>query len=117
MERWNRLHPDQEPRVPYVPQVLGPDGGPVIAATDWVRAVPDMVARWLPPGYVSLGTDGFGRSDTRETLRAFFEIDAASIAAATLSELARCGALDRRKAAAGIAELGIDPERAASFAN
>ena len=53
-----------------------------------------MVARWLPPGYVSLGTDGFGRADTREMLRAFFEIDAASIAAATLSELARCGALD-----------------------
>ena len=66
---------------------------------------------------MSLGTDGFGRSDTRETLRAFFEIDPASIAAATLSELARCGALDRRKAAAGIADLDIDPERAASFAN
>jgi pyruvate dehydrogenase E1 component len=117
VERWNRLHPTEEPRVPYVARILGPEGGPIIAATDWVRAVPDMVARWLPPGYVSLGTDGFGRSDTRETLREFFEIDPLSIAAATLSELARCGALDRRKAAAGIAELGIDPERAASFAN
>jgi pyruvate dehydrogenase E1 component len=117
VERWNRLHPADEPRVPYVAQVLGPEGGPIIAATDWVRAVPDMVSRWLPPGYVSLGTDGFGRSDTRETLRAFFEIDPTSIAAATLSELARCGALDARRAAAGMAQLGINPERAASFAN
>ncbi len=70
-----------------------------------------MVARWLPPYYVSLGTDGFGRSDTREALRSLFEIDAAHIAAATLAELARCAALPAAKAAAGIRELGIDPEK------
>jgi len=110
-ERWNRLHPDKEPRVPYVSTVLGPDGGPIIAATDWLKALPDMVARWLPPYYVSLGTDGFGRSDTREALRSLFEIDAAHVAAGTLAELARCAALPAAKAAAGIRELGIDPEK------
>jgi pyruvate dehydrogenase E1 component len=115
VERWNRLHPDADERVPYVSQVLGPDGGPVVAATDWLRSVPDMVARWMPPGYVSLGTEGFGRSDTRETLRAFFEIDPPSIAAATLAALARCGGLPKKKAAQGIRELGLDPERAAPF--
>ena len=110
-ERWNRLHPDKEPRVPYVSTVLGPDGGPIVAATDWLKALPDMVARWLPPYYVSLGTDGFGRSDTREALRSLFEIDASHVAAATLAELARCAALPAAKAAAGIRELGIDPEK------
>jgi hypothetical protein len=67
-ERANRLDPKATPRVPYVSTVLGPDGGPIIAATDWMKALPDMVSRWLPPYYVSLGTDGFGRSDTREAL-------------------------------------------------
>ena len=115
-ERWTRLHPDQAPRVPYVAQVLGEDGGPVIAATDWMRSLPDMVARWLPRDFVSLGTDGFGRSDTRESLRAFFEVDAPSIAAAALSALARSGAWDPTAAAAAIHDLGLDPERAAPFA-
>ncbi|HET9347099.1 MAG TPA: pyruvate dehydrogenase (acetyl-transferring), homodimeric type, partial [Candidatus Limnocylindrales bacterium] len=110
-ERWNRLHPDATPRVPYVAQVLGADGGPIVAATDWLKALPDMVSRWLPPYYVSLGTDGFGRSDTREALRSLFEIDASHIAAATLAELARCAAMPAAKAAAGIKELGIDPEK------
>jgi pyruvate dehydrogenase E1 component len=111
-ERWNRLHPDQDPRVPYVSTVLGPDGGPIVAATDWVRALPEMVARWLPSSFTPLGTDGFGRSDTREALRSFFEVDPPSIAAATLAALARCGAMPPRKAAKAIAELGVDPEKA-----
>jgi pyruvate dehydrogenase E1 component len=110
VERWNRLHPDQPPRIPYVAQVLGPDGGPIVAASDWLRALPDMVARWLPEPYVSLGTDGFGRSDTREATRAFFEIDAPSIAAATLSALAVCGDLTGKAAAKAIRELGLDPD-------
>jgi pyruvate dehydrogenase E1 component len=109
-ERWNRLHPEEAPRVPYVAQVLGPEGGPIVAATDWLRALPDMVARWVPEPYVSLGTDGFGRSDTRESLRAFFEIDAPHIAAAVLAELAVCGDVTGKAAAKAIAELGIDPE-------
>ena len=112
VERWNRLHPDaSQPRVPYVSQVLPHEGGPIVAATDWMKALPDMVARWLPPYYVSLGTDGFGRSDTRENLRALFEIDPPHIAAATLVGLARCGALEPKVARKAIRELGIDPDK------
>jgi pyruvate dehydrogenase E1 component len=111
-ERWNRLHPDAKtPRVPYVSQVLPVDGGPIVAATDWMKALPDMVARWLPPDYIALGTDGFGRSDTRENLRSLFEIDAASIAAATVAALARCGAIAPAKAAKAIRDLDIDPDK------
>src|ERR1019366_4443747 len=97
-ERWNRLHPAETPRVPYVSTILGPDGGPIVAATDWLKARPDMVSRWLPPCYVSLGTDGFGRSNTREALRSLFEIDPPHIAAAAVAELARCGALPAERA-------------------
>ncbi len=111
-ERWNRLHPDAKtPRVPYVSTVLPHDGGPIIAATDWMKALPDMVARWLPPQYVALGTDGFGRSDTREALRTLFEIDPTHIAAATMAALARCGALPAARAAKAVKELGIDPDK------
>jgi len=115
IERWNRLHPDQAARVPFVSQVLGPDGGPIVAATDWMRALPDMVSRWLPTSYTALGTDGFGRSDTREALRDLFEIDPRHIAAATLSELARAGDLPVAKAVAAIKDLEIDPERVSPF--
>ncbi|HEY5628382.1 MAG TPA: pyruvate dehydrogenase (acetyl-transferring), homodimeric type, partial [Candidatus Limnocylindrales bacterium] len=110
-ERFNRLNPRATQRVPYVSTVLGPDGGPIVAATDWMKALPDMVARWLPPYYVSLGTDGFGRSDTRENLRSLFEIDPPAIAAAAVSELARCGAMPADKATRTIADLGVDPKR------
>jgi pyruvate dehydrogenase E1 component len=111
-ERWNRLHPEaKEPRIPYVTTVLPGDGGPIVAATDWLKALPDMVARWLPDPYISLGTDGFGRSGTREDLRALFEIDPPHIAAATLVALTRCGALAPTKAAKAIRELGIDPDK------
>ena len=111
-ERWNRLHPDtRTPRIPYVTTVLPGDGGPIVAATDWMKALPDMVARWLPDHYLSLGTDGFGRSGTREDLRALFEIDPPHIAAATLVALARCGALAPGKAAKAVRDLGIDPDK------
>jgi pyruvate dehydrogenase E1 component len=110
-ERWNRLHPASKPRVPYVSTVLGPDGGPIVAASDWMKALPDMVARWLPPYYVSLGTDGFGRSDTRESLRTLFEIDPPHIAGAAVTELGRCGALPAEKVARTVADLGVDPEK------
>ena len=111
-ERWNRLHPDEPPRTPYVSTVLGPDGGPVVIATDWLKAVPDLVAPWLPPGTTTLGTEGFGRSDTRKALRALFEIDAPNIAAAALAGLARAGTLAPKRAAEAIRELGIDPDKA-----
>jgi pyruvate dehydrogenase E1 component len=110
VERWNRLHPDQPARVPYVSQVLGPDGGPIVVATDWIRSLPDMVAPWISAPYAVLGTDGFGRSDTREALRDWFEIDPPHIAAAALAGLARSGGMDPKQAAAAIAELGVNPE-------
>jgi pyruvate dehydrogenase E1 component len=112
VERWNRLHPEQSARIPYVGQVLGADGGPIVIATDWIRTLPDSVARWIPAPTLVLGTDGFGRSDTREALRDWFEIDPAHIAAAALAGLARSGDLDPALASAGLAELGVDPEAA-----
>jgi pyruvate dehydrogenase E1 component len=111
VERWNRLHPTDEPRVPYVSQVLGADGGPVILVSDWVKALPDLLGRWLPPGYVALGTEGFGRSDTREALRALFEIDPPHVAVAALAALRAAGKFPAEVVATAIAELGIDPEK------
>ena len=110
VERWNRLNPDKSPKVPYVGQVLGPDGGPIVVATDWIRTLPDLVAPWVPDPYIVLGTDGYGRSDTRENLRAHFEIDPPNIAAAALAGLARCGSIDARQAAKSIRALGLDPD-------
>jgi len=88
-DEWNLLHPDEQPRVPYVSAKLDGSGGPVVAVSDWMRAVPDQIARWVPTDYTSLGTDGFGRSDTRAALRRFFKVDAQSIVVAVLTELAR----------------------------
>jgi pyruvate dehydrogenase E1 component len=110
-ERWNRLHPAQPERRPYLLEALDEAKGPVIAASDYMKAVPDQLAPWLPGRLVSLGTDGFGRSDNREHLRSHFEVSAPAIVAATLSRLARDGAFDAKRAQAAIAELGIDPER------
>jgi pyruvate dehydrogenase E1 component len=111
-ERWNRFNPEAKTaRVPYVSTILPFEGGPIVAATDWMKALPDMVSRWLPPHYLALGTDGFGRSDTRENLRSLFEIDPPHIAAATMVALARCGALPASKAAKAVRELGIDPAK------
>jgi pyruvate dehydrogenase E1 component len=109
-DRWNRLHPEAEPRVPYVSQVLPTGGGPVVIATDWIRTYPDLVAPWLPPTHLVLGTDGFGRSDAREALRELFEIDPAHIAAAAMAGLARDGRMSGAEAAAGMAELGVNPD-------
>ena len=109
-ERWNRLHPDQYARVPYVQQVLGGTNVPIIAASDYMKLVPDQIAPWLNGRLVSLGTDGFGRSDNREYLRRHFEVDAANIAAATLSKLAREGKFDADRARAAMAELGVNTE-------
>ena len=110
-ERWNRLHPESEARVPYVVQQLGATAGPIIAATDYLKALPDMVARWIDRPFTVLGTDGFGRSDTREALRGHFEVSPEQIAYATLHGLCLSGAADRGELVRAIAELGIDPER------
>jgi pyruvate dehydrogenase E1 component len=111
VERWNRLHPESEARVPYVVQQLGATAGPIIAATDYLKALPDMVARWIDRPFTVLGTDGFGRSDTREALRIHFEVSPEQIAYATLHGLCLTGAVDRGELVRAIGELGIDPER------
>ncbi|MCX6589831.1 MAG: pyruvate dehydrogenase (acetyl-transferring), homodimeric type [Acidobacteria bacterium] len=110
-ERWNRLHPAEAPRTGYLHAVVGGSELPIIAASDYMKIVPDQIAPWLPGRLVSLGTDGFGRSDNRHHLRRHFEVDAENIAAATLSRLARDGKFDAARAAAAIQELGLDPER------
>ena len=111
VDRWNRLHPDQPARTPYIVEALNGADGPVVAATDYMKVVADQVAPWLPGRMVTLGTDGFGRSDNREYLRKHFEINAESIAAAALSRLARDGKFDTGKARAAFAELGCDTEK------
>ncbi|HZN17149.1 MAG TPA: pyruvate dehydrogenase (acetyl-transferring), homodimeric type [Micromonosporaceae bacterium] len=90
-EEYNLVHPGEEPRLPYVTRVLKEAGGPVVAVSDFMRAVPDLISRWVPGDYTSLGTDGFGMSDTRHALRRHFHVDAESIVVATLRQLARRG--------------------------
>jgi pyruvate dehydrogenase E1 component len=109
VERWNRLHPGGTPRVPYVTDCLAGGTGPVVAVTDFLRAVPDQVARWMPRPFTSLGTDGFGRSDTREVLRRFFEVDAAHIVVAALHGLAADQAIPEDSVAGAMDRYGIDP--------
>jgi len=109
-ERWNRLHPMEAPRVPYVAERLAGQPGPVIAVSDYLRAVPDQIARWVPEGLMPVGTDGYGLSDTRQALRRHFEIDAEHVVVAALAELARRGVLPTEAVAGAISELGIDPE-------
>jgi pyruvate dehydrogenase E1 component len=92
-ERWNRLHPTEAPRTPWVTEQLVGAQGPVVAVSDWMRSVPEQIARWVPRRFMPLGTDGFGRSDTREALRRFFETDAPSVVLTVLSELVAEGAL------------------------
>jgi pyruvate dehydrogenase E1 component len=111
VERWNRLHPSQSVKRPYILHALDGAEGPIIAATDYMKVVPDQLAPWLPERLVSLGTDGFGRSDNREHLRQHFEVNAESIAAATLSRLSRDGKFDAKKAEKAFTELGVDAER------
>ncbi|WP_431781672.1 pyruvate dehydrogenase (acetyl-transferring), homodimeric type [Streptomyces chumphonensis] len=94
-EEHNLLHPEEEQRVPYVTRTLRETEGPVVAVSDWMRAVPDQIARWVPGTYQSLGADGFGFADTRGAARRFFHIDAQSIVLAVLTELAREGQVDR----------------------
>ena len=111
VERWNRLHPEEPQQQPYVTDLLEQTEGPVIAVTDSMKAVADQIARWVPQPFVSLGTDGFGRSDTRESLRRFFEVDAAHIVVATLAALARSGDVKPEVVSEAIKRYEIDPDR------
>jgi pyruvate dehydrogenase E1 component len=110
-ERWNRLHPGQPARVPYIVAALAGAEGPIVAATDYMKVVADQVAPWLTGRMETLGTDGFGRSDNREHLRRHFEVNAESIATTALSRLARDGRFDMEKAQAAFGELGVDTEK------
>jgi pyruvate dehydrogenase E1 component len=111
IERWNRLHPAETPRTPYVVDALGNQDIPIIAATDYMKIVADQIAPWLPGRLTALGTDGFSRSENREHLRRHFEVDAPSIAAAALSKLAAWQRFDVQKAHQAILDLGIDPDK------
>jgi pyruvate dehydrogenase E1 component len=111
VERWNRLHPDQPARTPYLLHALKGSDGPIIASSDYMKVVADQIAPWLPGRMETLGTDGYGRSDNREYLRRHFEINAESIVAAALSRLARDGKFDAAKAIAAFVELGVDSEK------
>jgi len=111
-ERWNLLHPTEKPRVPYVSQCLGDAPGVLIAATDYLKALPNLVSKWVPRRLAALGTDGFGRSDGREALRNFFEVDARFITLATLYELLQDGKIEPSVVEKAIKDLGIDTEKA-----
>jgi pyruvate dehydrogenase E1 component len=110
-ERWNLLHPAEPPKKPHIQKVLEKETGPFIAVSDYMKMVPDQIAKWVPCGLTTLGTDGFGRSDTRSRLRRFFEIDAECVVVATLSSLAQKGEIDRKLVAQAIKDLKIDPEK------
>jgi pyruvate dehydrogenase E1 component len=102
------MHPGAPARVPYVTQCLGNADGVLVAASDYVKALPDAIDRWLPRRLTALGTDGFGRSEGRSALRNFFEVDAKHIVAATLNDLA--GGRDRRKSCAAGNGISINRE-------
>ena len=112
VERWNRLHPEDDPQRPYVTEQLDGSHGAIVAVTDYMKVVPDQVARWLPAGraFVPLGTDGFGRSDTREALRRFFETDTAHVVVAVLSALCAQGEATPDEVAKAIRHYGIDAD-------
>ena len=107
VERWNRLHPEATPRVTWVEQCLKDRNGPAIAATDYVRSYAEPIRAWLNRPYTVLGTDGFGRSDTREHLRRFFEVDRAHICVAALKALADQEVVPAAVVSGAIAKFGV----------
>jgi pyruvate dehydrogenase E1 component len=110
-ERYNRLHPTEEPRRSYLERTLEGLRGPFVAVSDYMRLVSEQIARWVPGRMTVLGTDGFGRSDTREALRRHFEVDAPQIVYAALHSLAEQGELEREVLPRALRQLEIDPEQ------
>jgi len=109
-ERWNRLHPTETPKKPHVTHCLADAQGPVIAASDYTRAFAEQIRGLIAAPYTVLGTDGFGRSDTRENLRRFFEVDRYHVTIAALKSLADLGQFDAAKVDVAIAKYGINPD-------
>jgi pyruvate dehydrogenase E1 component len=112
-EEYNLLHPGDEPRRPYVQRKLADAEGPFVAVSDWMRAVPDLISRWVPGDYTSLGTDGFGLSDTRHALRRHFHVDAESVAVTTLRQLAARGEVQAEVPAEAARKYAIEDVAAA----
>jgi pyruvate dehydrogenase E1 component len=110
-ERWNMLHPGEPPQVSFVSQCLKDAKGVFVAASDNMKILPESIARWVPGPLVALGTDGFGRSESRESLRDFFEVDAKHIVLATLNALATAKQITPEEAQKAVRDLGIDPEK------
>lgn len=111
VHRWNTLHPDAEPRKSHVEKSLEGHKGPVIAATDYIKAFSDQIRGFVPARFEVLGTDGFGRSDTRAQLRKHFEVDRNQIVLAALKALADDGEMPTKKVLEAVSKLGIDPEK------
>lgn len=111
VERWNMLHPDEKPRKAYITEIMEKEEGPVVAASDYLKTMSDKLARYIDNPLLSLGTDGYGRSETREALRRFFEVDAECITIAVLYQLAKQGEIDKKVITKAIADLGVDPEK------
>ncbi len=110
-DRWNMLHPSDEPRIPYITEALQSEPWPIVATSDYMKSLPDMVSKWTPQGIYSLGTDGFGRSEARAELRDLFEIDARYVCLATLQQLAQRGQYEPSKLADAIKTLDINPDK------
>jgi pyruvate dehydrogenase E1 component len=110
-ERWNMLHPTAKPRRSYVEELLQGEQGLFVAVSDYMKTMPDLISRWVPGGLLPLGTDGFGRSETRDALRRFFEVDAEVITVAVLWRLAQRGDLQPEQVERAIKDLGIDAEK------
>jgi pyruvate dehydrogenase E1 component len=110
VERWNMLHPTASPRHAFVTEALKGRRGPVVASTDYIRAFPDQIRQWVPGRFRTLGTDGYGRSDSRRALRRFFEVDRHYVAVAALKELADEGEIPAKKVAEAIAKYELDPD-------
>jgi len=110
-ERWNRLHPEDTPKESYIQEMLKDSEGVFVAASDYLKILPDALARHLPRPMLSLGTDGFGRSEAREELRDFFEVDSKHITVAVLYEMSLAGEVESSVVSKAIKDLGIDPEK------